>query len=185
MLEVTSSFSDFHSTLSVPLFWFFYLYIFCVCIHAKLIQSCLTLCEPMGYSPPSSSVHGILLARILEWVIISFSRGPSWLRDRTRVSCIVGKLFTVWTTRWAYVNLTYPPKLYISWGQEQNMNHLWVIWKPKPCLLHKIQDSYFLEKRYYYFIKYLLFLLGTLLDWAVVDVFWSNFLVKLLNVWAK
>ena len=40
-------------------------------------QSCLTLCDPMDYSPPGSSVHGILQARILEWVAIPFSRGSS------------------------------------------------------------------------------------------------------------
>ena len=41
---------------------------------AKLLQSCLTLCEPMDYSPPGSTVYGILQARILEWVAISSSR---------------------------------------------------------------------------------------------------------------
>ena len=46
-------------------------------------QSCPTLCDPTDCSPPGSSVHGILQARILEWVAISFSRGSSWLRDRT------------------------------------------------------------------------------------------------------
>ena len=44
-------------------------------------QSCPTFCEPIDYSLPGSSVHGIFLARILEWVAISFSRGSSWLRD--------------------------------------------------------------------------------------------------------
>ena len=46
-------------------------------------QSCPTLWEPRDCSPPGSSVHGILQARILEWVAISFSRGSSWLRDQT------------------------------------------------------------------------------------------------------
>ena len=46
-------------------------------------QSCLTLCEPMDYSLPGSSVHGILQARILEWVAIPLSRGSSWPRDWT------------------------------------------------------------------------------------------------------
>jgi len=48
----------------------------------------------MDCSPPSSSVHGILQARILEWVAISFSRGPSCLRDQTQVSWIAGRFFT-------------------------------------------------------------------------------------------
>ena len=42
---------------------------------AKLLQSCLILCDPMDCSPPGSSVHGILQARILEWVAISHCRG--------------------------------------------------------------------------------------------------------------
>ena len=45
------------------------------CEHVKSLQSCLTLCDPMDWSPPGSSVHGILQARILEWVAIPFSRG--------------------------------------------------------------------------------------------------------------
>ena len=44
-------------------------------------QSCQTVCGPMDYSPPGSSVHGILQARILEWVAVSFSRGSSQPRD--------------------------------------------------------------------------------------------------------
>ena len=58
------------------------------------VQSCPTLCHPMGHSPPGSSVHGILQARILEWVAISFSRRSSRPRNRTQVSCIAGRFFT-------------------------------------------------------------------------------------------
>ena len=47
----------------------------CCCVVTKL---CPTLCDPMDCSPPSSSVHGIFQARMLEWVAISFSRGSSW-----------------------------------------------------------------------------------------------------------
>ena len=47
---------------------------------AKSLQSCLTLCDPIDSSPLGSSFPGILQARILEWVAISFSRGSSWLR---------------------------------------------------------------------------------------------------------
>ena len=59
----------------------------------------LTLCHPMGCSPPGSFIQGILQARVLEWVVISFSRGSSQPRDRTRVSRIVGRHFTIWATR--------------------------------------------------------------------------------------
>ena len=66
-------------------------------IKLKLVtQSCLTLCDPMDYSPPGSSVHGILQARVPEWVAISFSRGSSWPRDQTWVSCIARGFFTIW-----------------------------------------------------------------------------------------
>ena len=54
----------------------------CVCV-CVCTQSCPTLCNPVDCSTPSSSVHGISQARILEWVAISFSR--DWLRDRTLV----------------------------------------------------------------------------------------------------
>ena len=60
-------------------------------------QPCPTLCNPMGCSPPGSSVHWILQAGILEWVAMLPSRGSSWLRDWTQVSwgsCIAGEFFT-------------------------------------------------------------------------------------------
>ena len=62
-------------------------------------QSCPILCDPMDCSPPDSSVHGILQARILEWVAIPFSRGSSWPRDWTQVSWITGRFFTIWATK--------------------------------------------------------------------------------------
>ena len=58
-------------------------------------QSCPTLSDSMGYSPPGSFVHEISQARILEWVVIPFSRGSSQSRDLTWVSCIKGRFFTI------------------------------------------------------------------------------------------
>ena len=55
----------------------------------KVVQLCLTLCDPMHYI-----VHGILQARILEWEAFPFSRGSSKARDQTQVSCIAGRFFT-------------------------------------------------------------------------------------------
>ena len=49
--------------------------VWCVCVYAKSFQSCLILCDPIDFSLPGSSVHGILQARILGWVSISFSLG--------------------------------------------------------------------------------------------------------------
>ena len=65
----------------------------------KVAQLCLTLWDPMDYSSPDSSVHGISQARIVEWVAIPFSRGSSQLRDPTRVSLIADSFFTLWATR--------------------------------------------------------------------------------------
>ena len=59
----------------------------CMCM-CSVAQSCLTLCNPTGYSPPGSSVHGILQARILNCAAISSSRESSQRRDRTCTSCV-------------------------------------------------------------------------------------------------
>ena len=67
----------------------------CVC---SVTRSCLTLCDPMDCSPPASSVHEILQARILEWVAISSSRRSSRPRDRTCVSCIGRWVLYHWAT---------------------------------------------------------------------------------------
>ena len=62
---------------------------------SEVTQSCPTLCDPMDYSLPGSSIHGIFQARILEWVAISFSRRSSWPRDWTWVSSTVDRCFTL------------------------------------------------------------------------------------------
>ena len=63
-----------------------------------MAQSCLTLCDPMGYRLPRSSVQEILQEKILEWVAIPFSRGSSWPRDSTQVSYIADN-FYCWAMR--------------------------------------------------------------------------------------
>ena len=55
---------------------------------SEVPQLCPTLCNPMDCNLPGSTLHGILQARVLEWVAISFSRGSSWPRVWTRISCI-------------------------------------------------------------------------------------------------
>ena len=67
---------------------------FCHLYSVQVIQSCLTLCNPMDYT-----VHEILQARILERVAIPFSGGSSQPRDQTQVSHIAGRFFTNWVTR--------------------------------------------------------------------------------------
>ena len=64
-----------------------------------------TLCNPMAYSPPGSSVRGILQARTLEWVAIPFSRGSSQPRAWTWVSCIAGRFLT--TESWGKPGMLY------------------------------------------------------------------------------
>ena len=86
-------------------------------------QSCLILCDPMDCSLPASSVHGILQARILEWIAIPFFRGSSWSRDQTQISCIAGKFFTIWATREApsipyiCINIRYLSVFYLLHSQ--------------------------------------------------------------------
>ena len=76
---------------------------------SEVAQSCPTLCNPMDYSLPGSSVHGIFQARVLEWVAISFSRVSSWPKDQIQVSRIAGRRFNLWATREAkvYLNTSY------------------------------------------------------------------------------
>ena len=67
-----------------------------------LCVSCLVLSDslwPHDYSLPGSSIHGILQARILEWVVILFSRRSSWPRERSQIFCSAGRFFTAWDTK--------------------------------------------------------------------------------------
>ena len=65
---------------------------------AKSLHSCSTLCDPIDGSPPGSPVPGILQARTLEWVAISFSRGSAQPRDGTLVSCLGRWILYHWAT---------------------------------------------------------------------------------------
>ena len=68
-------------------------------VKVLVIQSCPTLCDPMDCSLPGFLAHGILQARIWEWVAIPFSRRSSWPRDWTQVFYIAGRFFTIWAIR--------------------------------------------------------------------------------------
>ena len=65
---------------------------------SEVAQSGPTLCDPVDCSLPGSSVHEISQARILEWVVISFSRSSSPPTDWTQLSLIIGRHFTIWAT---------------------------------------------------------------------------------------
>ena len=84
-----------------------------LCVCAKSLQSCLTLCDPMDCSPPGSPVHGILQARILEWVAMPSSRGSSPPRDETcisYVSCIGRQVLYHWCHLGSPHITSYAPK---------------------------------------------------------------------------
>ena len=67
---------------------------------ARLLQSCLTLCDPIDCNPPGSSLHGVLQARTLEWVAMPFSRESSPPRDQTHISyiCCIGRQVFITST---------------------------------------------------------------------------------------
>ena len=75
-------------------------------LKVSVTQSCLTLCDPVDCSPQGSSVHGILHARILEWVAISYSWGSSRPWAQTQVSWIAGGFFTTEPARKPSGNLS-------------------------------------------------------------------------------
>ena len=121
------------------------------CVCAKSLQSCPTLCNPMDCSLPGSSVHRILQAGILEWVAISYSKGPSKPRDRTwvcYVSCIgtwihylcLGSRFSGYSipkhkrVRLSYYNLR-------SWKNNEKTN----VWKRNERLVI-MKTNYWLRK---------------------------------------
>ena len=79
------------------------------CVHAESFQPRLILGEPMDCSPPGSSVHGILQARIREWVPMPSSRGSSLPRDQECVSCVARGFFTTSST-WKLIAVVYPMK---------------------------------------------------------------------------
>ena len=103
---------------------------------SETAQSCLTLCDPMDCSLQGSSVHGIFQARVLEWIAISFSRGSSQPRDRTRVSSTAGRRFTVWATREEYIYYIYQarkdPDAGKDWRQEEKGTIGWDGWMASP-----------------------------------------------------
>ena len=68
--------------------------VFIICVCVLVARLCLTLSDLMDCTLQGPSACGILWARIPEWVVIPFSRGSSWPRDRTQVSCTASRFFT-------------------------------------------------------------------------------------------
>ena len=99
-------------------------------LHAcSVAQLCPTLCDPIDCSPPASSVHRILQARILEWGSRSFSRGSSWPRNRTQISCIycTGRWILYHWATWE-ANITLHKMGKHCHGSEFNVK-MWKGWK--------------------------------------------------------
>ena len=101
----------------------------------QFAQWCPTLCDPVDCSLPGSSLHGILQARVLEWVAIPFSRESSWPRDWTQVSLISGRRFNLWATReatWSKLPFSLSTRCMGSWNKVTSFNshalstyHVW------------------------------------------------------------
>ena len=115
-------------------------------VPAQSLQSCPTLWDPMDGNLLGFSIHGILQARILEWIAISFSRGSSRPRDWTRVSGIGGRHFNLWATREAWEIKPVNPKGNQSWkfiGRIDVEGEAPILWPPdvKSWLIRKDPDT--------------------------------------------
>ena len=89
----------------------------------EVAQSCPTLCDPVDCNLLGFCVHGILQARILEWIATSFSRGSSRPRDRTRVSRVGGRRFNLWAIREALGTWT---DSFFFWTWEKWSRKIWI-----------------------------------------------------------
>ena len=123
-----------------------------LCVHAKSLQLCLTLCDLVDRGPPGSSVHGILQARILEWVAMRSSRGSSdsGIEHPSVMSpALAGRFFTTSTTWEALFSLKRgrsPSQK--DWGWDcGELAQLWLTFvSPIPSLIHTFTGSiYILE----------------------------------------
>ena len=121
-----------------------------------------TLCDPMECSLPGSSVHGLLQARILEWVAISYSRGSSRSMDQTQVSCIAGRFFTLWATKETFLLRDLTAKFVTTMSSS-----LWEIGKEETSP-HRMIYTYFIDLAF----------LRTTIAVAAMDTFTFNLKVQ-------
>ena len=106
-----------------------------VFLYTQSLQSGPTHCDPTDNSLPGSSVHGILQARILEWVAMSTSRGSSWPRDRTcisYISCNGRWVFFTTSTAWeswsSFLKSPFSLEVHILWtGKTSGLSCLWLL----------------------------------------------------------
>ena len=119
-------------------------YCCCCCCCSLVATSCLTFCNPMGYSLPNSSVHGISQARILVWVAISFSTGSSWLRDGTHVSCIGRQILYCWASMEAPLGkVTYYKKIQLPLLLNLYSQRVsWFVTSPPQLYLSRMESQF-------------------------------------------
>ena len=132
--------------------WLYLLLCWSLCLNIKKaysLLSCPTLCDPMDYNLPGFSVHGIFQARILEWVAVPISRGSSQPRDRTRVSHIVGRFFTIWVIIDNYYINKNPFLKSVKWTGSlwPALSHHSLSWGMHVCV-HIHTHSYLCTKRF-------------------------------------
>ena len=112
---------------------------------AKSLQSCLTLCDPIDSSPPDSPVLGILQARTLEWVAISFSNARKWKMKVKSLSRV--QLFTTpWTA--AYQG---PPSMGFS-RQEYSRPNFILLWKASRLLVYSVNHGFWILLGFVFFL---------------------------------
>ena len=114
-------------------------------VQVLVTQSCLTLSDSMDSSLLGSSVHGILQAKILEWVAMTFSRGSSQHRDRTWVSHIAGRCFTFWATRDAQGLVLLCLSAFLPWEpheQYEKANHRATSGSSRECLVTQVITTF-------------------------------------------
>ena len=129
-----------------------------MCARAQLLQSCLILCNPINCSLPGSSAHGILQARILEWVATPSSRGSSQLIDQTHLSCIfciACGFFTHQATREAQLGSL--AKVLELLTKEPGLETLVFSSKPRLLCYRCLPDDTFLNFHFLFLLTYILF----------------------------
>ena len=155
-----------------------------MCVHVSLSRIKLYV-TPMYSSPPGSSVHVILLARILEWVAIPFSRGSSWPRDETQASCIEGRFFNVWATREAPSLEVYlaPKVIMLAFNitdKGESVHHLMLLLgtealKPGSLCSRLIASCMILVQVWFFFLSFLIHKIAWYLICRVaVRITWVN-----------
>ena len=109
------------------------------CVHAQLLQSCPTLCNPMDCSLPGPSVHGILQARILEWVAMPSSRGSSQPKDEPTSPAspaLAGRFFTAEPPGKPKCTLSPNIIWHIKFSVHKNLHLIYYFTQPKFCFRH-------------------------------------------------